>query len=46
VLLTKGEDDLLRWSTSTSRRVWVGIGALLMAVTLVFVPASTLGYLK
>jgi hypothetical protein len=46
VLLTEGEDVLLRRLTSRMHRLWVGILMLLTAVALVAIPASTLGYLK
>ena len=46
VLLTEGEDALLRGLTSMSRRLWTGIFILLAAVALVAIPVSTLGYTK
>ena len=46
VLLTEGEDVLLRGLTSMSRRLWTGIFILLAAVALVAIPVSTLGYTK
>ncbi|HET9385746.1 MAG TPA: hypothetical protein VFO67_11405 [Gemmatimonadales bacterium] len=44
VLLTEGEDVLLRGLMSRMRWVWVGIVALLSALALVFIPGNTPGY--
>ena len=46
VLLTEGEDVLLRGLTSWKQRLWTGVVALLSALALVLIPVSTLGYVK